>query len=234
VLGITALPLFLYAQESDTPDQAAAEGSGFWHLLKVGGAVGWFIVFCSFISLALIIENFVNIKRAKMCPPEIVAELEALVEEGQYEDAVNLCAANPCFFTNIMGPTLAKVDQGYDEMLSTMQEYGEAEAYKVSQHVSYLSLMGTISPMLGLTGTVTGMIAAFGIIKTMQSPPPSMLAKGVEEALVTTAEGLFVAIPVLAVYFFVKNMASRLIIEIGMVCGEFLDKFKNVETGQKA
>ncbi|MBI4833261.1 MAG: MotA/TolQ/ExbB proton channel family protein [Planctomycetes bacterium] len=232
ILVLLFMPIIALAQDEGEGDgeKKQAEGDGgFMGLIKAGGAVGHFIIFLSFVSLALVIEHFVNIKRDKFCPPEIVAEMEALVDEGQYEDAIALCSANPCFFTNVVGAALAKVEGGFGEMEKAMGEAGENEANKVNQHISYLSLLGSIAPMLGLTGTVTGMISAFGVIKTMQSPPPSMLAKGVEEALVTTAEGLFVAMPVLASYFFFKNKVTALLIEMGMICGEFLDKFKGME-----
>jgi len=237
LIGLLLVPLAIYAQDggdAESGETAKPSGSSFWELMKAGGSVGWFIVFCSFVSLALTIENFVNIKKDKFAPPEIVAELEALVEEGQYEDAVALCSANPNFFCNVVGPALAKVELGYDEMSKAMGEAGEEQATKVNMKISYLSLLGSVAPMLGLLGTVTGMITAFGVIKTMQSPPPSMLAKGVEEALVTTAQGLFVAIPTLTVFFVIKNKTTQLIIEMGMICGEFIDKFKNTQVSEKA
>ncbi len=231
ILVLLLMPIIALAQDEEEGEKKAPEGggSGFMDLIKAGSYVGHFIIFLSFVSLALAIEHFVNIKRDKFCPPEIVAELEALIDEGQYEDALALCQANPCFFTNVVGAALSKVEGGFAEMEKAMGEAGESEANKVNQHISYLSLLGSIAPMLGLTGTVTGMISAFSVIKTMQSPPPSMLARGVEEALVTTAEGLFVAMPVLSAYFFFKNKVTALLIEMGMICGEFLDKFKGLE-----
>lgn len=234
VLVVMGSSLLLYAQDDEgETKKSEGGGTGFWDLIKAGGFVGAIIILVSFVGVGLIIEHIVNIKREKLCPPELVAELEALVDEGQYEDAIALCSANPNFFCNIIGASLTKVDQGYEEMVKAMEEAGEENANKLNIHISYLSLLGSLAPMLGLLGTVTGMISAFGVIKTMQSPPPSMLAKGVEEALVTTAEGLFVALPVLTAFFFFKNKTTQLIIEIGMICGEFVDKFKNIQAANK-
>ncbi|MBI4712246.1 MAG: MotA/TolQ/ExbB proton channel family protein [Planctomycetes bacterium] len=215
----------LYAPE-DGGGSAEGAKSSFMDLIKAGSWVGHFIILCSIVGFGLMIEHIVNIKRVKLCPPEIVAELEALVDEGQYEEAVSLCNANPNFFTNIIGAALSKVNEGYDSMVAAMEETGEEEASKLNQKISYISLIGNIAPMLGLTGTVTGMIKAFGIIKISKAPTPGQLAQGVEEALVTTAEGLFVAMPMLTAYFLFKNKVTMYILEIGMICGEFVDKFK--------
>lgn len=223
----------LYAPpEGDKGGDAAAEAS-LIDLFKAGGFVGYFITLVSVACMGLTIEHIVNIKRDKLVPPAIVAELEALVDNGQYEDAIALCNANPSFFTNIIGPTLSKVTEGYDVMSGAMSEAGEEQSAKLNQKVSWLSLLGSIAPMLGLTGTVTGMIAAFGIIKTKSSPAPADLARGVEEALVTTAMGLFVAMPTLTAYFIFKNKVAMFTMEIGMLCGEFLDKFRGLTPEQK-
>lgn len=218
---------YIYAEGGGAP---ANKESSFMDLVKAGNYVGHFIILCSVLGLGFVIEHIVNIKRDKLCPPEIVAELEALVDEGRYEEAVTLCSANPCFFCNIIGGALAKVNEGYDAMVEGMQSAGEEEAAKLNQKISYCSLIGNIAPMLGLTGTVTGMIAAFGIIKTKLSPSPADLARGVEEALVTTAEGLFVSMPLMTAYFLFKNKVTIYIIELGIMAGEFVDKFKNMST----
>ena len=213
----------IYAQEG------GGKESGFMDLVKAGSYVGHFIILCSIVGVRFCIEHFVNITKAKLCPPEIVAELEALVDEGRYDEALTLCNANPGFFCNIVGGALAKVNEGYDSMIEAMQTAGEEEAAKLNMRISYTSLVGQITPLLGLLGTVTGMIAAFGIIKTKKSPSPADLAKGVEEALVTTAEGLFASIPLMTVYFYFKNKVTMYIIEFGIMAGEFVDKFKNID-----
>jgi biopolymer transport protein ExbB len=214
---------YLYAE-----GQPGVKESTLLDLIKAGGIVGLFIILVSILGGGLVIEHFVNITRDKLCPPEIVAELEALVEEGQYENALTLCTSNPNFFCNIVGAALSKVNVGYEAMVEAMQAAGEDEAAKLNQKISYISLIGSITPMLGLLGTVVGMISAFGIIKTKMSPSPADLAKGVEEALVTTAEGLLVSIPMMTVFFYFKNKVTLYIIQLGIMAGEFVDKFKGV------
>lgn len=219
---------YIYAEEEGGGGKATGKESSFMDLVKAGNYVGHFIIVCSIGGMGLCIEHFVNIKREKLCPPHLVAELENLVDEGRYDEALTICTSNPNFFCNIIGGALAKVNEGYESMVEAMQSAGEKEAANLNKKISYISLIGNIAPMLGLTGTVTGMISAFGIIKTKLSPSPADLAKGVEEALVTTAEGLFVAMPLMTAYFLYKNIVTLHIIEIGIMCGEFVDKFKGM------
>ena len=221
---------YIYAQEGGASKSSGVAESGFIDLVKAGSWVGHFIILCSVVGMGFVIEHIVNIKRDKLCPPEIVAELEALVDEGRYEEAVSLCSANPNFFCNIMGAALGKVNEGYDAMVEAMGTAGEEEAAKLNIKITYINLIGNIAPMLGLTGTVTGMIASFGIIKTKLSPSPADLASGVEAALVTTAEGLFVSMPLMTAYFMFKNKITLYIIEFGIMAGVFVDRFKNVTT----
>ncbi len=226
LIGLTmvlslGLPDLLYAQDGGT-----GESKSLWDLIGAGGLVGWVIIICSVIALGLTIEHLINLKRDKLCPPDVVAELEALVDEGQYDDALALAQANPNFFTNIIGAALVKANEGYEEMTKAMEEAGEEESLKLQQKISYLNLIGMVTPMLGLLGTVLGMIGAFSVIEQLKSPSPAMLAKGIYEALVTTCMGLIVAIPALSVYFFFKNKITRFVIETGILCGEFIVRFK--------
>lgn len=219
---------YLYAQAEGK--STGVQESGFMDLIKSGGWVGHFIILCSIVGMGFVIEHIVNIKKDKLCPPEIVAELEALVDEGRYEEAVTLCSANPNFFCNIMGAALSKVNEGYDAMVEALGTAGEEESAKLNMKISYISLIGNIAPMLGLTGTVTGMIASFGVIKTKLAPSPADLAGGVEAALVTTVEGLLVSMPLMTAYFIFKNKITLYIIQIGVMAGEFVDKFKGMST----
>jgi biopolymer transport protein ExbB len=240
IIAVAVLIVFFIGSVGFNYIYAQAEGKstgvqelGIMGLIKAGGWVGHFIILCSIVGMGFVIEHIVNIKKDKLCPPEIVAELEALVEEGRYEEAVTLCSANPNFFCNIMGSALSKVNEGYDAMVEALGTAGEEEAAKLNMKISYISLIGNIAPMLGLTGTVVGMIASFGVIKTKLSPSPADLASGVEAALVTTVEGLLVSMPLMTAFFMFKNKVTLYIIEIGIMAGEFVDKFKGMTAEQQ-
>ncbi len=110
-----------------------------------------------------------------------------------------------------------------------MQEAGEDENMALEHRLSYLALIGTIAPMLGLLGTVQGMIASFDKIATSSvSPKPSELAEGISTALFTTLLGLGIAIPAMIFYNFLKNRIQRLVLEIGMVSEGLMSRFAAV------
>ncbi|MCK4908491.1 MAG: MotA/TolQ/ExbB proton channel family protein, partial [Planctomycetes bacterium] len=225
-VGLMAICPMLMAQDDD--DQDIPKESLFTRYVVAGGPIGAFIIVLMVAALALVIEHFVNINRNKLCPPEVIAELEALVDEGQYEEAITLCSANQNFFCNIIGAALSKMNDGYEAMIQAMEETGLEEANKLHQKISYLSLIGNTAPMIGLLGTVVGMINSFMVIKSVAAPSPKLLAGGITTALATTVLGLVAAIPALSFNFFFKNKVNRYILEIGMICGEFIDKFKQL------
>ncbi len=223
-----------FAQDGDAPTGEVAQDKTLMDLINAGGLVGYVIIFCSIAAMAIAIECFVNIKKEKLCPPHIVAELETLLEEGQFDEAVALCEGTRVYITNVVGASVARAAEGPDAMTNGMEEALDQENLKLMQKISVLSLLGNIGPMLGLTGTVTGMIGAFQQIEKLATPSPAQLAKGIYEALVTTCEGLFLAIPVLSVYFILRNRVQRLALELGGVAGEIVERFKPMaEGGQK-
>ena len=183
VVGLLAGPAM--AQEGATQEQSTSWVEAY---ITAGGTIGFVILFCSFISLALIIEHIVNIKRDKIVPPQLIDEIEGMFENEEYQEALELCETEPNFLTNILAAGLPKINAGFETMKAAMDEAGDEEAIKLQQKIGYLSLIGNISPMLGLFGTVTGMIEAFQTIASMgASVTPSDLAGGISKALVTTA-----------------------------------------------
>lgn len=229
-LAICLATSLAFGQDASAPAaETTVKDKTMWDLIKAGGFVGHCIIVTSIATLALTIEFCVSLRRDKLCPPELVGELEALIDEGQYEEALQVCENDRCFLTNVVGAALAKVGMGYDEMVKSMEEVGTEEAFKLNAKISYMSLLGNIGPMLGLLGTVTGMIGAFTVIEKTTSPTPALLARGVYEALVTTAEGLFVGLPALTVYFIFKNRVTGLVLQIGGVCSELVQRTKEVQ-----
>jgi biopolymer transport protein ExbB len=112
-----------------------------------------------------------------------------------------------------------------------MQEVGEDEAMKLEQRLSYIALIGTVSPMVGLLGTVDGMVAAFQVIaRSSTQPKPSDLAQGISMALITTLVGLWLAIPAIAIFGIFRNRLSRLVLEVGIHSERLMSRFQNVGT----
>lgn len=196
-------------------------------LLTGGGAIGYVIWFLSIVGVALLIEHFINVRREKLAPPELIDELETLLNEGQYQEALELCEQEPNFLTNIMAAALPKMEHGYDSMEQAAHDISEEEAIKLHSKVSWLSLLSAISPMLGLLGTVWGMIGAFDVIAQSAAPEPSDFAGTISLALITTVLGLIVAIPMMIGFFYFRNKVTRIVLEIGAISEDMLDRFRS-------
>ncbi|MDQ7779600.1 MAG: MotA/TolQ/ExbB proton channel family protein [Planctomycetota bacterium] len=225
--------VWLYAQTpapATDPNAAAAPQAAarksMVDMIKAGGLVGHCIILINVGSFALAIELFMTLKRDKLCPPHLIGEIEALLEEENYEEALALCDSNKSFMTAVMAAGIAKVGLGYDQMRTAMQEAGDFESFKLNTKINWLSLIYQVGPMLGLFGTVTGMIGAFQVIENTANPSPKQLARGIYEALVTTVEGLIVAMPTLTVFFYFKARLGRLLTEAGIVTEELVERFR--------
>jgi len=200
----------------------------FWDTLKSAGLIGLVIILLSVAAGALIITFFVHIRRDEMVPPDLLEHLTELFENESYDEALEVCENNPCWLSNVMAAGLRRIEAGYDEIEKAMREASEEEVERLSQRVGYLNLIANIAPMLGLLGTVYGMIVAFNTIASSATQPkPSELAGGISMALVTTFLGLVVAIPVMAFYVHFRNMIVNTELEIGAVTEELMERFRS-------
>ncbi len=191
------------------------------------GLIGWIIVALSIVSVALIIENFVSIKREKLAPPEVIDELEALFEEEKFQDAMDLCESQPVYLTNIVQAGLAKLGYSFETIQASVREMQEEETVKLFQKIGWLSLIAASAPMMGLLGTVSGMFVTFGTIAAAGgSVSPAILAGGIKLALVTTIFGLCVALPTGAFYFTFRNKVVRTTIEVNAIAEDLFERFR--------
>jgi biopolymer transport protein ExbB len=201
-----------------------------------GGGVGFLFVLpieiASIATVAFVIEHFVNIQRDKLVPPEIVVELETLLDEEQYEEAINLCEASKNYITAVVGAAVAKVGDGFDAMMDAAGGAVDEQNLKLQHKITWLPLLGNIGPLMGLFGTVTGMVMAFSqIAQSTGSPSPQELAAGIFTALVTTVWGLLVAMPATFFTFLFKVRVQRLSFELSGVALEIVERFKPVADG---
>ena len=208
---------------------APAYAAGFIvDVLTKGGAIGIVIILLSVATLAMVIEFSVNIRRDKICPPELVDELEALLEEEEYQEALELCESEPNFLTNSLAAGLPRLNEGYPKMKEAMEAQAGIEAVKLQQKVGWMLFLSNVAPMLGLFGTVYGMIMAFNeIVRLGAKVTPADLASGISTALVTTFLGLLVAIPALAAYQYFRNKATRISIDFAGILEDMTERFRN-------
>lgn len=228
-----------FAQDPRPPASGGGGGTNFFTIffLGGGGALGVIftlpIVFMSIAVVALIIQFCVQIQRDKIAPPEVIVQIEELIEQEQYDEALNICDATKNYVTSIVGAALLKVEYGYDSMVEAAATAAEEENMKLQHKIGWLLLLGNIAPMCGLLGTVVGMVSAFTeIAMSADSPSPQQLAGGIYTALITTIWGLLVAVPSLTAYFLFKNRLQRITAELLAVSSEIIERFRPVAQGK--
>ena len=215
--------------EGDRESTAPAKSLTLLDTITSGGFIGYVIIFLLLIAIALTIEHALTIRRGVIMPPELLADVEECFEKEEYEQAIVVCEEQPTFFTNVIAAGLSRVNAGYKQMEEAMAESGEEAAVDLQQKIGYLALIANIAPMLGLLGTVQGMINAFNQISDTAAPKASELAGDIRLALVTTFLGLTVAIPVMCIYQFFKNRVQKVVLEVGAISGELMARFRPVE-----
>lgn len=192
--------------------------------------LGYSLIFLalSFTLVALFVMNLLQARRENVIPTELLEGFEAHLNAKQFQEAYELASADESFLGKVLSAGLGKVSKGYDQAIEAMQEVGEDESMKLEHRLSYMALIGSISPMIGLLGTVQGMIASFNVIATATgAPKPSELAAGISTALFTTLVGLAVAIPAIAAYNILRNRIDRLVLEVGIVSEGLMSRFQS-------
>jgi biopolymer transport protein ExbB len=188
----------------------------------------------SFAFFTLLIMNILQIRRVNICPMQLVEAFEAQVNEKQMQAAYELAKNDPSVLGKCLAAGVEKIQGGLDAGMKAMSEVGEDENMRMEHRLGYMGLIGTIAPMVGLLGTVDGMVASFSVIATSTSTPkPSELATGISMALVTTLAGLVIAIPAMMVFNLQKNYAIRLMFETGLNGENLLQEFSKLLPGKK-
>ena len=225
-----ALALPAFSLQEDAAAAAADDGANdltIGKLIRQSGPFGWAIIVLSVVALAVMIENFVSLKRDKLAPPELIDEIQALFDEEQYQEAMELCENEPTFLTRVCGAGIAKIGHSFEVIEKSLEEMGDEEAVKLHQKVGWLSLIANVAPMMGLLGTVSGMVLAFNKIATSGgNAKPAELADGISQALLTTLFGLLVAIPVTASFAYLRNNLIRSVIEVGAIVEDMFERFR--------
>lgn len=220
-------PLCLCAVAFAQGGEATTQENAVMDMFKHAGIIGYVIVAVSILSLALIIENFMTLKREKLAPPDVIDELEALFDEENFQDALELCEGERGYLTNVVGAGLGKLGHPFETMQTSLREMQDEEAVKLFQKIGWLSLISATAPMMGLLGTVTGMFVTFGEIAAAGgSVSPAQLAGGIKLALTTTIFGLIVAIPVGAFFFVFRNRVVRTTIEVNALAEDMFERFR--------
>ncbi len=218
------------ASDGDADAKAKDEGEPFltW-MIRASGIFGFILLLLSFIMVALVMMNVLQVRRDQLLPPDFIEGFEERLAQKDYQGAYETAKADDSFVARVLAAGLSKLSRGYDEAIEGMQEVGEDENMALEHRLSYLALIGTVAPMIGLMGTVYGMIDSFRIIASSDtSPKPKELADGISTALFTTIEGLAVAIPAMVFYSLLRNRVARFVLEVGMISEGLMSRFSTV------
>jgi biopolymer transport protein ExbB len=193
-----------------TPPPPAVIEKSLLDMFFAGGALMWPILACSIGTIAVGVYCFIQINQKKMMPKTQEAAVSQYMQHRDPNAAYQLCQSAPNVFSNTMSAALLKVNFERDlaNKASMEQAAGETlmqEEQRLMIWINYLNIFATIGPMLGLLGTVTGMIASFDQLAAGRSEPAD-LAGGIGEAMITTAGGLFVGIPAMFLFFYFRNL----------------------------
>lgn len=184
----------------------------------------------SFTFVALVILNGLALRRTSMMPDALVQNFEAALNEKNYQGAYEMAKADESFLGALLSAGMSKLQSGYDAAEEAMNESGNDEAMKLEHRLSYVALIGSIAPMVGLLGTVDGMIKSFRVIEQSgTTPDPASLAGGISTALITTIVGLWLAIPAIIGFGIYKNRLARLLYDVGAVSEGLMSRFQTVK-----
>ena len=196
-----------------------------WEALGVRYAVAFLIM--SFLLVAVLVMMILAVRKDSFVPADLLQGVEASLNDNNLPAAVELVRADESFLGQVVSAGLGKLQSGKAQAMEAMQVIGEDETMKLEHKLGYLALIGNIAPMVGLLGTVDGMVASFGVIaNSEQTPKPAKLAAGIQTALYTTLVGLVIAIPAIICYNLLRNRVQRMVVEAGNESEAMIDKFE--------
>ncbi|TVQ40650.1 MAG: MotA/TolQ/ExbB proton channel family protein [Spirochaetaceae bacterium] len=185
-------------------------------LIERGGVIMILIFALSVIAAAIIIERLLYFRRIRTDENTIIARLRSTVFEGRFHEALSICENNPSPVTNLMKVGIEHRDYSEELIKTAITDAANMEVPKMERYLSSLGTIAHIAPLLGLLGTVTGNIRAFGVLGGFEAAGgnPALLARGISEALLTTAAGITVSIPAIIFYNYLVARVNHSIIRL--------------------
>jgi biopolymer transport protein ExbB len=195
-----------------------------FEIISQGGILMFPIMLCSIIGLAITIERYLTLRRATIDTREFMDTMRQVLRQNRIQEAIGICDETNAPVARIMKAGILRHNRGKDEIREAIEDAGHLEIPRLERYLSALATCANIAPLLGLLGTVAGMIKAFAMIQYKEGQVnPSDLAEGIGNALVTTAAGLTVAIPILVVYNYYVTRVDNMVIEMEISSSELVD-----------
>ncbi len=194
--------------------------------IRTGGVVMFPILLCSVIALAIFLERMWVLRGSRVVPREFLIEAEENIRGRRIPEAITLCKKDGSSLARILLVAVQNVGRKREVIKEAIEEVGRKESTKLSQYIEVLGTIAGISPLLGLLGTVAGMIKVFRVISVEGVGNAASLAGGISEALYTTVAGLTVAIPALVAYKYCQSRTNRLVTEMEHISLNMLEHLK--------
>ena len=236
--GVAAAAPAAGLEVKDGEAAATEEKAGHGGFIEIVTRAGWFgmviwamLIICSIVSVALIVDSFVNIKDTKIMPPELIGNVRTAMEQGDLLKAIQFCDTAPGPLANILKAGFAQVEEGYEVVQDAVGVAADLETERLLSRVTYLSVISNTTPMLGLIGTVQGMIFAFLTLGTMEAgaAQQAMLAVNISHGLWATAIGLGTAVPATIFFYYFKNRSMGIILRMEALTLDLIKALRNVE-----
>ncbi len=229
----------LYAQDLVGPPAAAAPAAapapssgGFFHVIGSSGPLGvilWLVLFSAAgAGVYFCVDCMITIKTEKILPQSLIDNVTEAMAEGDVLKALQSCESDPGPLANVLTAGFSHVEEGFEVIQEAVGTAADLETEKLMQKITWLSVTANLAPMLGLLGTVQGMIAAFSTLAT-GTPDVGILAQNIGQALYTTAGGLSIAVPCVTCYYVFRNICNKIILRMEALTMEMIKDLRNVE-----
>ena len=193
----------------------------------IGSFIIWFLLLLSMLSIGLIGHMAMTNQRKSIVPEGVVAEAKRLMIAGKYREAMEMTSGDESYFSQVLHAALGEANHGFNAVIRSLEQTSDELTTIRLRRIEYLNVLGQVSPMIGLFGTVYGMIMAFqAIVAAGGNADPVLLAGGISTALTTTFWGLVVAIPALSGYAIIRNKIDELTTEGTLAAEELLNQFR--------
>lgn len=202
----------------------------------IGGWCMWPLLACSIVGVGFAIRNYLMLKPKKLLRPELMPPLSDAVRRLDIAQARDICKRNPCLFTNVFDSGLERAESSGLDLAAMEKAMEEASTEQMATYmipINVVNVVAVVAPMLGLLGTVSGMIKAFFNISLGGMGKPEMLANNIGEALITTEAGLVIAIPAMTAYFLFKTNFIKIVAQVGKNIGRLTDLLRPYINGEE-
>jgi len=198
--------------------------SSAYELMSKGGVIMWPILLCSIIALWITLWRFYSLRRASVDTREFMDVVRTALRQKRIQDAVQICEDTHAPIARIVKAGLHKIERSKEDIREALQTAGQLEVPRLERYLNGLATCASVAPLLGLLGTVQGMIRCFSVIESKQGQVnPSDLAEGVANALVATFAGLVVAIPSVVAYNYLHGRVDDLVLQLEVSSSELMD-----------